>query len=152
MLTSLLWYRMDAINFTRIWITCFAVYTLSGCFRNACRREMYVGVAPEWPDYCRNKFNENIHKAVFHETWYVASGTPANHSLFKWWPWGDLDLFNSKVKFCNLGFSVGKREKVDFSESIAACDLTLIELMTICEYSRSISFLDLGPMSFTYEH
>ena len=23
----------------------------------------------------------------FHEIWYVASGTPAHHSLFKWWPW-----------------------------------------------------------------
>ena len=35
----------------------------------------------------------------FHETWYVASGTPAHHSLFKWWPWVDLDLFYSKVKY-----------------------------------------------------
>ena len=37
----------------------------------------------------------------FHETWYVASMTPANHSLFKWWPWVDLDLFYGKVKFGN---------------------------------------------------
>ena len=47
---------------------------------------------------------------------------------------------------------------VDFSETIAACDLKvgrcrqLIELMKICEYSRSRSFLDLGPMSFTYKN
>ena len=39
----------------------------------------------------------------------------------------------------------------DFSETIAACDLNvgkcrqLIELMKVCEYSRSIPFLDLGP-------
>ena len=35
---------------------------------------------------------------------------------------------------------------VDFSETIVACDLKLIELMKICEYSRSMSFLDLGLM------
>ena len=27
--------------------------------------------------------------------------TPAHHSLFKWWPWVDLDLFYDKVKFGN---------------------------------------------------
>ena len=48
------------------------------------------------------------------KTWYVASGTPANHSLFKWWPSVDLDLFYSKVKFVNLGFSVGKIENSGF--------------------------------------
>ena len=36
-----------------------------------------------------------------HETWYEASVTPAYHSLFKWWPWVDLDLFYGKVKFGN---------------------------------------------------
>ena len=47
---------------------------------------------------------------------------------------------------------------MDFSETIAACDLTagrgrqLIELMKICESSRSRSLLDLGPRSFTYEN
>ena len=47
---------------------------------------------------------------------------------------------------------------VDFSETIAACDLKdgrcrqLIELMKICEYSRSGAFLDLGPWSFTDEN
>ena len=38
-------------------------------------------------------------------------------------------------------------KKVDYSETIAACDLKLIDLMKICEYLRSMSFLDLGPMS-----
>ena len=52
--------------------------------------------------------------ADFHETWYVASGTPAHHSLFKWWPWSDLDLFYGKVKFGNLGFSIGKSENSGF--------------------------------------
>ena len=39
---------------------------------------------------------------------------------------------------------------MDISVTIAACDLKLIDLMKICEYLRSRSFLDLGPMSFTY--
>ena len=45
---------------------------------------------------------------------------------------------------------------VDFSETIAVCDLKvgrcrhLIELMKVCEYGRSRSFLDLGPRSFKY--
>ena len=37
-------------------------------------------------------------------------------------------------------------KKVDYSETIAACDLKLIDLRKIFEYSRSWSFLDLGPM------
>ena len=44
---------------------------------------------------------------------------------------------------------------VDFSETIAASDLKvsrsshIIEYMKICEYPRSMSFLDLGPRSCT---
>ena len=47
---------------------------------------------------------------------------------------------------------------MDFSETIAASDLKiarnrqLIEFMKVCEYSRSMSFLDFGPRSFTYEN
>ena len=89
--------------------------------------------------------------ADFHETWYVASGTPAHHILFKWWPWVDLDLFNGKVKFGNLGFSIGKSENCWFFRTFAACDLKPTEKMNICEYWRSRSFLDLGPGSFTYK-
>ena len=37
---------------------------------------------------------------------------------------GDLDLFYSKVKVGDFGFSVKKKvKKVDFSENIEACDL-----------------------------
>ena len=46
----------------------------------------------------------------------------------------DLDLFYSKVKFGNLGFSMGKGKTVDFSETIAASDLKQMDLMKICEY------------------
>ena len=47
---------------------------------------------------------------------------------------------------------------IDFSETIEACDLNvgrcrqLIESMTVCEYLRSMSFLDLGPRPLTYEN
>ena len=47
---------------------------------------------------------------------------------------------------------------VHFSETIAACDLKvgrriqLIEFMKVCEYRRSMSYLDLGPMPYTYEN
>ena len=41
---------------------------------------------------------------------------------------------------------------VDFSETIAASDLKQIDLMKICEYRRSRSFLDLGPRSCTYKN
>ena len=35
----------------------------------------------------------------------------------------DLDLFYGKVKFGNLGFSIGKVKTVDFSKTISASDL-----------------------------
>ena len=47
---------------------------------------------------------------------------------------------------------------VDFSERSEACDLKVgrcrqqVDLMKRCEYSRSMSFLDFGPRSFTYEN
>ena len=51
-------------------------------------------------------------------------------------------LFNGKCKFGNLGCFILKGEKVDFSDTIAACDLKvgrcrqLIEFMKarVCEY------------------
>ena len=74
------------------------------------------------------------------ETWHASLGTQALQMLYKWLPWVDLDLFYGKVKFGNLGFSIGKSENSGFSETIAACDLKvgrcrqLIELMKVCEY------------------
>ena len=59
----------------------------------------------------------------------------------------------------NLVFSIGKCENnLDFSETIAACDLNvgrcrqLIELMKFYKYSMSLLFLDRGGRSFTYEN
>ena len=54
--------------------------------------------------------------------------------------WSDLDLFYGRVKFGNLGFSIGKVETWDFSETNAANDLKdgrcrqLIRFMKVCEY------------------
>ena len=39
-------------------------------------------------------------------------------------------------------------KEVDYSGTITVCDRKLIDLMKTCEYCRSRSFLDLGPMSF----
>ena len=107
------------------------------------------------PIYGKNPF-KNLHLrnrwTDFRETWYVASVTPAHHSLFKLWPWVDLDLLNGKVKFGNKGLSIGKSENCWFFRTIAACDLKPMEIMKICEYWRSRSFLDLGPRSFTFEN
>ena len=72
-------------------------------------------------------------------------GELAHHSLFKRWPSRDLDLSYGKVKFGYFG--KWKVKSVDFSETIAACDLKvgrcrqLIEIMKVCEYWRSRPFL-----------
>ena len=86
--------------------------------------------------------------------------TLAHFSLYKSCPWDDLDLFYGKVNFGHIGFpfSMKKVKMLDFSGSFVACDLkvgryrqnTCIQLMKACEYSRSMSFLDLGQRSFTY--
>ena len=57
------------------------------------------------------------------ETWYEASGTPVLPSLFKWWPWVNIDLFNGKVKFGPLSFSWEKGKTMDFSETVVVYDV-----------------------------
>ena len=53
---------------------------------------------------------------------------------------------------------MGKSENSGFSETIAASDLKvsrskyLIEYMKVCEYRRSMSFLDRDPRSCTYKN
>ena len=39
-----------------------------------------------------------------------------------------------RSNFVTLAFLLEKVKKVDYSETIAACDLKLIDLMKICEY------------------
>ena len=48
-------------------------------------------------------------KAYDLETLYVALGARVLPSLFKWWPWVDLDLFYGKVEFGPICFCMGKR-------------------------------------------
>ena len=53
------------------------------------------------PIYGKNirKSTSRESKADDQESCYVASGARVLPSLFKWWPWVDLDLFYGKVKF-----------------------------------------------------
>ena len=95
---------------------------------------------------------------VFNETWYIALGTLAHHSLYKSRPLVDLDLFYGKLNFGYIGFSMEKKVKtLNFSGSFVACDLKVdryrqhVKLVKCCEYKRSRSFLDLGQRSFTNE-
>ena len=44
----------------------------------------------------------------FTSAWHVALGTQALQSLYKWWPWVDLDLFYGKVKLGHLYVLMGK--------------------------------------------
>ena len=55
-----------------------------------------------------------------------------------------LTHFTASSNLVTLAFLCEKVKKVYFSETIADCDLKLIDLMNICEYLRSRSFLDLG--------
>ena len=83
------------------------------------------------------------------ESWYAALGTQVLPSLFKWWPWNDLDLFYGKVKFGPLCFCMAKKIKQwIFSETIVVYAIKvgrcsqLNEYMKLYEYQRSRSFSD----------
>ena len=83
--------------------------------------DMMLVTWPRWQlrPYMVKTLQKSSHqnqRADFHKTWYVASGTPAHHKLFKWWPWSDLDLFYGKFKFGNICFSIGKSENSGFQK------------------------------------
>ena len=84
---------------------------------------------PRWPPcpYMVKTFKNLLQnqKSYDLETWHVALGTQALQSLYKWWPWVDLDLFYGKVKFGPLCFCMGKGKTMDFSETIVVYDLKL---------------------------
>ena len=48
------------------------------------------------------------------DSFYAALGTRVLPSLFKWWPWDDLDIFYGKVKFGPLCFCMEKGKTMDF--------------------------------------
>ena len=51
------------------------------------------------------------------EIWYVALCMRVLSNLCKLWPWVDLDPFYAKVKFCDIGFCMGKSENYLFCEN-----------------------------------
>ena len=65
-----------------------------------------------------------------------------------------LTYFTARSNLETWSFLWEKVQTVDFSETIVACDLKvgrcrqLIDFMKVCEYLRSMSFLDLGPRPF----
>ena len=82
-----------------------------------------------------------------HETWYAAQGTWALPTLVTWWSLIDLYLFYSKVKSGHLGFCMGKRQTVHFSEAVVAYEVKV----DICNqqirffYDYQSTFIDLYP-------
>ena len=65
----------------------------------------------------RNRLND------FNETWYVAFGTHAHHSFSNDDPGLTLTYFTARSNFVTRAFPLEKVKTVDFSETIAACDL-----------------------------
>ena len=65
------------------------------------------------------------------------------------WPGLTLTYFTARSNF--VKFSIEKVKTVDFSETIAACDLSvgrcrqLIEFMKVYKYSLSRSIFDISP-------
>ena len=59
------------------------------------------------------------------ETWRVALGTQALQSLYKWWPWVDLDPFTARSNLVPYAFVWEKGKTMDFSETIVVYDLKL---------------------------
>ena len=75
---------------------------------------------PRWPPcpYMVKTFKNLLlqnQKSYDLETWHVALGTQALQSLYKWWPWVDLDLFYGKVKLGHLYVWMGKTVKKSFN-------------------------------------
>ena len=75
--------------------------------------QMVYGTWPRWRP-CSHIVKTFKHllfwnpKADDLETWFAALVTRVLPNLFKWWPWVDLDLLYSKVKFGPFCFCMGK--------------------------------------------
>ena len=59
------------------------------------------------------------------ETWYAQSGARVLPSLFKLWPWVDLDLFTARSDLVPYAFVWEKGKTMDFSETIGVYDLKI---------------------------
>ena len=78
-------------------------------------------------------------------------GDSTHHSLFKWWPWSDLDLFYGKVKFGNLRFSIEKSENCWFSEHLQPVTWNKLKKRTYVNIEGQGHFLTLAQGPFTYK-
>ena len=69
-----------------------------------------------------------------------------------------LTYYTARSNIVSWAFPLEKAKAVDFSETIAASVLKvgrsrhLIKFMKVCEYLRSMSFLDLGPRLCRYKN
>ena len=87
---------------------------------------------PRWPP-CPYNYGKNLKissspvlKGLWPydlETWSVALGAQVLPSLFKWWPWVDLDLFYGKVNLFPYAFVCEKGKRIDISETIVVYDV-----------------------------
>ena len=76
-----------------------------------------------WPRRPPRSYGKNPSKIFFSGTqkandlgpWYIALGPWTHQSLFKWWPWLDLDLFYGKIKFGSLCFYMEKSFRKSFN-------------------------------------
>ena len=83
------------------------------------------------------------------ETWYAASGARVLPSLFKWWPWVDLDLFYGRSDLVLYAFVWEKGKTMDFSETIVVYDIKVgrcsqLQLQPMYGKKKSSSLEPLG--------
>ena len=85
-------------------------------FHGSGERKFVRGIWVTWPTWpprpymvkSLQKFSSPEPMANGFGSWYVVK---PHQSLFKWWPWVDLDLFYGKVKFGPLCFYMEKKKK-----------------------------------------
>ena len=106
-------------SFTNRYIRCTLIYGVSGIGERKFVQMVQV-TWPRWPPcpYMVKTWKILLlwnQKADDLESLYAASSAQVLPSLFKWWPWVDLDLFYDMVKFDPLCFCMGKKVKtMDF--------------------------------------
>ena len=135
------------------------------CYRKVCyvvsyEPYIFLPIWVTWPRWLprpymvkNNSFFLQNRWADCNEIWYVVSRMLTHHSLNKFWPWVDIDLFYVKVKFGRSSIYMGKMKLICFSKTIAAYDLkvctciALYDQINLHEYQRSREFFDLCQMS-----
>ena len=90
----------------------------------------------------KNTQSQN-HWANCLETLYVASGSVVLQSLYKSWPWVDLDLFYGKVNFSSIGILIGKAEIFHFSVAIVLWRLEMKSSPSLMNARGSRTYSDL---------